>query len=339
MKSLGAGRSEEEKGGALTTTGKATTAEENKKTNELVKENTEKGNKQANENTKEIVGSKAAQQAEDKLPRHETYEGQVEPPKTNSELVEQPTTNSDFDKNIKNEIDGNLGAGATEELKNQNQDGGSLENPNPGTVKAAFEYFYNQGLVDDKGRVDLSKAYGTGDKASLIATVASIFAAIATGGNIPPINFYKLTGSEENVKARRENLKKLQNDLNDIYTNITGVKAQKDLSKDEAKYAGDIKNLATGEIQKMEKELDIYLSKAANDLEKQKNLVDFMAKVEAKKIPYAVEAMKKAGLSEDDIREFVRANQGQLSSAWQKALGITEMGATAVGAAAKALPF
>ena len=71
---------------------------------------------------------------------------------------------------------------------------------------------------------------------------------------------------------------------------------------------------ADKEKARMQQALDNEMQRLAYSTNQQKDLADFMAKVDAKKVPYMYEAMRESGMTEKQIRDTVRAYAGSLPS-------------------------
>ena len=183
--------------------------------------------------------------------------------------------------------------------------------------KTLLEYATSQGLVTigEDGKIDFAKLKMT--PKSVISKIGSVLSALltmASGGAIPPINFYKLSNAEQEDQARVKLYEDLMNNIAAEKGAVEAdtVRAGQDVTEAEA--AGYNRFMASGEGARMKKELDTTLAKMATSNEQQKDLAQFMAKVSANQVPYMYQAMRDAGLTEKQIRDTVRAFGGNLPS-------------------------
>lgn len=197
--------------------------------------------------------------------------------------------------------------------------------------KTLLDYAVEKKLVtiDEDGNIDFARLKMTPKSVlSRIGSVLSALLTVASGGAIPPINFYELTNSKQEDEARV----KLYTDLMDNIAKEKGqISADTERAKqdtEEAARAGYNRFMSSQEGARMQKDLENTLVKMATSTNQQKDLSDFMAKVSAKQVPYMYQAMLDSGLTEKQIRETVRANAGSLPG-WTE---YVNMGTNAVGA-------
>lgn len=241
--------------------------------------------------------------------------------KTGENLVETqekitgPNDVTDKAEDVINAFDGN----EKEEIENEiaSASGGVVPETPEQARETLFEYAKSQGLVTigEDGKIDFAKLKMT--PKSIISKIGSVLSALltmASGGAIPPINFYKLSNAEQEDQARLKLYDDLMNNIAKEQGAVESDKVRADQSGEETEAAGYNRFMATGEGARMQKELDNTLAKMATSNEQQKDLADFMAKVSAKQIPYMYQAMRDAGLTEKQIRDTVRAFSGNLPS-------------------------
>lgn len=178
-----------------------------------------------------------------------------------------------------------------------------------------LDYAKKQGLVtiDENGKIDFAKLKMT--PKSVISKIGSVLSALltmASGGAIPPINFYKLSNAEQEDQARMKLYDDLMNNIAKEKGAIESDTVRAEQDKKTAEAAGENRFAADKEKARMKQALDNEMQRLAYSTNQQKDLADFMAKVEAKKVPYMYEAMRDSGMTEKQIRDTVRAYAGSL---------------------------
>lgn len=219
-----------------------------------------------------------------------------------------------FDDNEKDEIEGEI----------TSTTGGTTPETPKDAKETLLNYATKNGLVtiNEDGTLDFAKLKTT--PKSVISRIGSVLSALltmASGGAIPPVNFYKLSNAEQEDQARLKLYDDLMNNIAKEQGAVESDKVRAGQSKEEAEEAGYNRFMASGEGARMQKELDATLEKMAASTEGQKDLAEFMAKVSANQVPYMYRAMRDSGMTEKQIRDTVRAFSGNLPS-WTEYLKI-----------------
>lgn len=219
--------------------------------------------------------------------------------------------------------------------------GGTTPETPTDAKKTLLEYATKNGLVtiNEDGTIDFAKLKTT--PKSVISRIGSVLSALltmASGGAIPPVNFYKLSNAEQEDQARIKLYDDLMNNIAKEQGAVESDKVRAGQSKEEAEEAGYNRFMASGEGARMKADLDAALARMAVSTEGQKDLADFMAKVSANQVPYMYRAMRDSGMTEKQIRDTVRAFSGNLPS-WTEYLkmgtGVAKDVAGAVGGLVK----
>lgn len=219
--------------------------------------------------------------------------------------------------------------------------GGTTPETPTDAKRTLLDYATKNGLVtiNEDGTIDFAKLKTT--PKSVISRIGSVLSALltmASGGAIPPVNFYKLSNAEQEDQARLKLYDDLMNNIAKEQGAVESDKVRAGQSKEEAEEAGYNRFMASGEGARMQKELDATLEKMAVSTEGQKDLANFMAKVSANQVPYMYRAMRDSGMTEKQIRDTVRAFSGNLPS-WTEYLklgtGVAKDVAGAVGGLVK----
>jgi len=210
-----------------------------------------------------------------------------------------------FDDNEKTEIENEIASVSGE---------AAPETPEQ-AKETLLDYAKKQGLVtiDENGKIDFAKLKMT--PKSVISKIGSVLSALltmASGGAIPPINFYKLSNAEQEDQARIKLYDDLMNNIAAEKGAVESDKVRAEQDKKTAEAAGENRFAADKEKARMQQALDNEMQRLAYSTNQQKDLANFMAKVDAKKVPYMYEAMRESGMTEKQIRDTVRAYAGSL---------------------------
>lgn len=195
--------------------------------------------------------------------------------------------------------------------------GGTTPETPEDAEETLLNYATKNGLVtiNEDGTIDFAKLKTT--PKSVISRIGSVLSALltmASGGAIPPVNFYRLSNAEQEDQARLKLYDDLMNNIAKEQGAVGADKVRAGQSKEDAEEAGYRRFMASGEGARAQKELEALGKKMAMSTEGQKELADYMAKISANQVPNMYRAMKDAGMTEKDIRDTVRAFSGQLPS-------------------------
>lgn len=176
---------------------------------------------------------------------------------------------------------------------------------------------------------EISKPALESKGAAALFTITSILLSITTGGLFPPINFGELLGTNEyweKVDAANKAIADIanrgyeQNLMNKVQNAQTQAEMNlAETNKEKIPALGQMKEAMGGATSFQQAELSANLQKQMQkaeidfrkyNLEQTKELAKLAADLDAKKVPMQIEACRKAGISDDDIAKFVKANSG-----------------------------
>ena len=223
-------------------------------------------------------------------------------------------------------------------------DGGAeaMETKDPNAAKEAMlNYLSKNNLVkiNENGTIDFGRLKQTpGSIFSRIGTVLSALLAVATGGAIPPVNFYRLSGMEAEDTERQKLFGNLMNELAKTSGEIGATKEKATQSIEEAERAGEYefaKGAKAQMMQQMTNELQMMKAQNVNS----KDLAKYMANLQADQIPMLKDAWEKAGLTKEQAIDIINANAGIWNPATlQKTKAAFGIAGDVAGNAAKFIP-
>ena len=182
-----------------------------------------------------------------------------------------------------------------EEVGNDKEVSAAIESKDPVEAKEALiNYLTKKGLVkiSDNGTIDFGRLKQTkGSIFSRIGTVASMLLAVATGGAIPPINFYKLSGMEDEDKKRQELYQNLMDNLAETAGQVGSIKEKAAQSPDIAEKAGEFEYKQSGAY--------------AKDMQSLKNTIETMRESNANAKDYAQAMIEMNARSPQALRDYL----------------------------------
>lgn len=261
---------------------------------------------------------------ETKLPRHETQEGKMNPSSEwgfgEKEKIEEATPEQET------EIE-------TEVTSAPPSVGNAFETKDPKDAKEALvEYAISKGIasVDKNGNIK----YKTTAKSvgSQIGNVLSALLTIATGGAIPPVNFYKMTGAEGEDKARQEAFAKMMNNIADYTGRAVGAgEFDKNLSNETARSVGEKEVAVSGGEREKDLEIRNTIKAMMQSNANAKDYGKFMSDLSVSEVPRMVKAMDESGIPLKHIIESINATRGLWSPSWAQQLEFGLKNAKTVG--------
>lgn len=177
-----------------------------------------------------------------------------------------------------------------------------------------------------------------------IGTALSIVLGIASGGALPPINFYNIRS--DNDKEKKEAHEKLLTNAVDTLNGIITTEAEGNYynagGQENAEAQGKYSVATTGGERQFEQQKEIINinfdnAKEMADFQNEltKNLVKYNAEVDAGRLVREIKSLKESGMKPDEIAKWVQREHGQTAAnAAADTIGkYTNMAAQAVGTA------
>lgn len=203
--------------------------------------------------------------------------------KSEKAIQEQKNITTDDEKDFEEEV------GKDEEVTK------ALETKDPNSAKeATLNYLMKKGLVkiNDDGSIDFGRLKQTPSSIfSRIGTVISALLAVMTGGAIPPVNFYKLSGMEDEDKKRQELYQNLMDNLAETAGQVGSIKEKAAQSPETAEKAGAYDYKASGAY--------------AKDMQSLRNTIETMRESNANAKDYAQAMIEMNARSPQALRDYL----------------------------------
>lgn len=191
-----------------------------------------------------------------------------------------------------------------EEVGNDEGVSTALETKDPNDAKeATLNYLTKKGLVkiNADGSIDFGRLKQTPSSIfSRVGTVLSALLSVMTGGAIPPVNFYKLSGMEGEDEERKKLYQNLMSKLAETSGQIASTKEKATQSPEEAEKAGEYDYKASGAYAKDMQGLKNTIETMRESNANAKDYAEYMIEINAKSPKVLKDFLQESGISKEE---------------------------------------